>query len=65
MKRKVTIPEGGAKGMIGVEGTATMKMQSTKPGHREDGSMLEGGSIFRMLVSPTDLPAQVRSQAMK
>jgi len=36
VNRKVTSPEGGAKGMIGVEGTATMKVQSTKPGHRED-----------------------------
>jgi hypothetical protein len=36
VKRKVTSPAGGAKGMIGVEGTATMTVQSTKPTHRED-----------------------------
>jgi hypothetical protein len=37
VKRNVTVPEGGAKGMIGVDGMATITVQSTKPGHREDG----------------------------
>src|SRR5215211_2997205 len=36
VKRKVTVPEGGAMGMIGVEDRATMRVQFTKQ-HRQDG----------------------------
>src|SRR5215208_6112167 len=36
VKRKVMIPEGGAKGMIDVDGTATMTVQSTKSRQGQD-----------------------------
>jgi hypothetical protein len=46
VERKVTIPEGGAKGMIGVDGTATMNVQSTKSGHGEDDLKVARSSPF-------------------
>src|SRR5215213_5025521 len=46
VERKVTIPEGGAKGMIGVGGTETMNVQSTKSGHGEDDLKVARSSPF-------------------
>jgi hypothetical protein len=48
VERKVTIPEGGAKGMIGVDGTATMNVQSTKSGHREGDLKVARSSPFSL-----------------
>jgi hypothetical protein len=48
VERKVTIPKGGAKGMIGVDGTATMNVQSTKSGHREGDLKVARSSPFSL-----------------
>ena len=43
VNRNATIPAGGVRGVIGVEGRATMIVQFTKPGQREVG---RGAEIF-------------------
>jgi hypothetical protein len=49
VKRKVTIPAGGARGMTGVDGSAIMTVQSTKPRGREDDKKAARSSVFWLL----------------
>src|SRR5215203_1656359 len=74
VKRKVTIPEGGAKGMIGVDGTATMTcslqsrawVKTTRrrldlPDIRDSDGSIDPWSIPRR-GRPTERPDYVRTE---